>query len=95
MVTITDVAKDKIQEVLKQNPGKYIRIVVQGSGWGGPRLGLALDEPEENEKTVPVNGIDVLISENIKRYVEKNTIDYIDSPYGGGFSIGRAGSSCC
>ncbi len=32
MVTITDVAKDKIQEVLKQNPGKYIRIVVQGSG---------------------------------------------------------------
>ncbi len=32
MITITDVAKDKIKEVLLKNPGKYLRIVVQGSG---------------------------------------------------------------
>jgi Fe-S cluster assembly iron-binding protein IscA len=32
MVKITDVAKDKIKEVLKENPGKYLRIVLQGIG---------------------------------------------------------------
>jgi len=32
MVKITDVAKDKIKEVLSENPGKYLRIVMQGIG---------------------------------------------------------------
>ena len=32
MVEITDVAKDKIKEVLNGNPGKYLRIVLQGIG---------------------------------------------------------------
>lgn len=32
MVEITDVARDKIQEVLDQNTGKYLRIYVQGAG---------------------------------------------------------------
>jgi Fe-S cluster assembly iron-binding protein IscA len=32
MVEITDVARDKIQEVLDQNAGKYLRIYVQGAG---------------------------------------------------------------
>jgi Fe-S cluster assembly iron-binding protein IscA len=32
MVEITDVAKDKLKEVLNENPGKYLRIVMQGIG---------------------------------------------------------------
>jgi Fe-S cluster assembly iron-binding protein IscA len=32
MVEITDAAKDKIKEVLNENPGKYLRIVMQGVG---------------------------------------------------------------
>ena len=32
MVEITDVAKDKLKEVLNENIGKYLRIVVQGVG---------------------------------------------------------------
>ncbi len=32
MVKISDAAKDKISDVLKQNPGKYLRIVVEGFG---------------------------------------------------------------
>ena len=32
MVEITDAAKDKINEVLNENPGKYLRIVTQGVG---------------------------------------------------------------
>jgi len=32
MVHITDMARDKIQEVLDQNVGKYLRIFVNGIG---------------------------------------------------------------
>ena len=32
MVQITDVAKGKIQEILNQNTGKYVRLFIQGVG---------------------------------------------------------------
>jgi hypothetical protein len=32
MVQITDIAKGKIQEVLSQNQGKYVRLYFQGMG---------------------------------------------------------------
>ena len=32
MVQITDTARDKINEILKENEGKYLRIFVQGGG---------------------------------------------------------------
>ncbi len=32
MVTITDLARDKIQEVLDQNNGKFLRLFIQGIG---------------------------------------------------------------
>lgn len=32
MVQITDMARDKIKEILDQNNGKYLRVFIQGSG---------------------------------------------------------------
>ena len=32
MVTITDIARDKIQELLDQNTGKFLRLYIQGIG---------------------------------------------------------------
>ena len=32
MIEVTDIARDKIKEVLKENPGKYIRVVMEGFG---------------------------------------------------------------
>jgi Fe-S cluster assembly iron-binding protein IscA len=32
MLQITDIARDKIQEVLNENCGKYLRIFIQGTG---------------------------------------------------------------
>ncbi len=31
-MVITDVAKDKIKEVLERNPGKNLRLMIQGVG---------------------------------------------------------------
>ena len=32
MIEITDIARDKLKEVLGQNPGKHVRLIVQGFG---------------------------------------------------------------
>ena len=59
-------------------------------------MGLALDEPNENEDTIQVNGIDVLISDEVKPTANVNKIDYIKSPHGEGFIIApKSGQSCC
>ena len=40
MVETTDVAKDKLKELLNENPGKYLRIVM-GENWlRGLQLGI-------------------------------------------------------
>ena len=94
MLEITDAARDKIKEVLNENAGKYLRITVE-AGWGGPRLGLALDELKDNEDTIQVNSIDLLMSDNVKPYADGNTIDYIQSTNGEGFVIGKPGQTGC
>ena len=59
-------------------------------------MGLALDEPNENEDTIHVNGIDVLISDDVKPAASANKIDYMKSPQGEGFIIvPKSGQSCC
>jgi Fe-S cluster assembly iron-binding protein IscA len=59
-------------------------------------LGLALDEPRENEDTVHANGIDVLIGDEVKPFVSEQRIDYIKSTQGEGFTIApKSGQSYC
>ena len=56
---------------------------------------MALDEPNANEVATLVNGIDVLISDEVKGLAERSTIDYITEPYQQGFTIGLARNTCC
>ena len=54
---------------------------------------MALDEPEKNEPTVAVNGIDVLVADFVRPLVDDTTVDYVTEPYGEGFVI-KGASSC-
>jgi Fe-S cluster assembly iron-binding protein IscA len=57
-------------------------------------MGMALDEPKENEKPVEINGIGVLIEEFTRPLMDDITIDYIKRPDGEGFIIEGSGGSC-
>lgn len=94
MVTITDKAKIKIQELLSKNQGKYLRLYLQGMGWGGPRIGLALDEPKDDEQPVQVNGIDLLVADTVEPWVVGSTVDYIENWYKKGFTVTADRKSC-
>jgi Fe-S cluster assembly iron-binding protein IscA len=96
MIDITDTARDKLQDVLNENHGKCLRIFLNGIGWGGPRLGLALEEPKGDEDIIQVNSIKLLISDEVKPIANMNKIDYMNSPYGEGLIIiPKSGQPSC
>jgi len=93
---ITDSAREKLQTILGENPGKKLRLVFEGFGWGGPKLGLALDEPNDKEKSVILGGLEILIAEEVAPYTAEQVVDYVDSRLGKGFVIRRAsGAAGC
>jgi Fe-S cluster assembly iron-binding protein IscA len=57
-------------------------------------MGMALDEPKEDEKPVDVNGIGVLIADFARPFTDGTTIDYVIRPDGEGFMINGPGDSC-
>ncbi len=57
-------------------------------------MGMALDEPQENEKPIQVNGIDVLVADFARPYIDGTIVDYIHEPHGEGFTIIGAGGAC-
>jgi Fe-S cluster assembly iron-binding protein IscA len=57
-------------------------------------MGLALDEPEKDEKPVRINGIDVLIEDLVRPFVDFATVDYVKDQYQEGFLIKTDGDCC-
>lgn len=98
-LNVTEAAKVEVLELMKgsgyKNPA--LRISFNGFGWGGPRLGLVLDELEENEQFVMnVNDVNVIYDGRLKNYIDlKNgiTIDFRKDKWGSGFVI-LGGSTC-
>jgi Fe-S cluster assembly iron-binding protein IscA len=77
VIEISDTVKSKIMEILDKNPGKFLRIAVEGDGCAGPYLRVSLDDPSPIDLTVKINGLDILISEEVKEYAEVTTINIV------------------
>ena len=98
-ITITESAREQIVKAMDESEFKSpaLRLIYAGAGWGGPRLGLALDESENSQDyTFENNNINILLDQNIKRIVEMGrsiTIDFHESRFGSGFTI-DTGLSC-
>ncbi|MBN1188848.1 MAG: hypothetical protein JXA46_03775 [Dehalococcoidales bacterium] len=81
MIEISDGVKSKIREILEKNPGKYLRLKVDGDGCAGPYLGLSLDEPDYGEKPVEIDGIEFLISDDVRQIAVWTRIDiFLNQP---------------
>ena len=86
MIEITDEAKSKIREMLDKNPDKYLSIIVEGDGCAGPYFGFSLEDANPDEKTTRVNGIDILISDQVQKYAEVMYHKYFRKPCREGFA---------
>ena len=97
-VKITDDAKNEVVSMMGSSGYKnpVLMLNIAGFGWGGPRLGLVLDELAENEKVVVENEVKITYDRRIEDYVNSArniTIDFRKDKFGSGFVI-LGGSSC-
>jgi iron-sulfur cluster insertion protein len=90
MITITDSAVAKIQDILKEenNPSIKLRVFVQGGGCSGMQYGFTLDETvNEDDFDLDINGVHVLVDSMSGSYLQGAVVDYKEDQYGSQFSI--------
>lgn len=91
---ITDQAKTFIEEVLQENNAKGIKVIFAGMGWGGPKLGLSLDEATDQDVVETINGVQVAFEKSIIEQTEGLTLDFQETPQGSGLVMVGT-NDCC
>ncbi|MDU2596704.1 MAG: iron-sulfur cluster assembly accessory protein [Dermabacter sp.] len=98
-VTLTEVASDKVKQLLAQEgrDDLRLRIAVQPGGCSGLIYQLYFDERLlEGDETVDFNGVEVVVDKNSIPFLSGATIDFSDTIEKQGFTIDNpnASSSC-
>jgi Fe-S cluster assembly iron-binding protein IscA len=58
-------------------------------------LGLALEEPNDQDERITVNGIEVSLEKRASAFAKDSVVDYRDSAWGQGFTIRPGNGGCC
>ena len=89
MVTLTDIATEKVSQFLSghEQPEAGLRVAVKGGGCSGFQYQLALDEKRDGDEVFEHEGIRILVDEQSLRYVDGSTVDYTESLMGSGFEV--------
>lgn len=91
-IEVSGEAQKELKEILKaQKPGLSIRVFVQlgggGCGGGGAQFGMALDSPKNGDKTVQVDGINLIVDPYSVEYLNGANIDFVKEGDETGFKI--------
>ena len=65
----------KIFEDQNDKP-KNVRIFIAGIGWGGPSLGLGLDEKKAEDVYEEINGVTFIMAKDIYDQMGEITVEY-------------------
>ena len=90
MITVTENAVAKIQDILQEenNPNLKLRVFVQGGGCSGMQYGFTLDEEQaEDDWDLEISGVKILVDSMSGGYLQGAEIDYKEDTYGASFSI--------
>lgn len=97
-VNLTPAAAEKVRELLDQegDPTLGLRIFVAGGGCSGMQYGMTLDEAQDGDVVLELQGIRVLVDEMSAGYIQGSEVDYVDSLMGAGFTVNNpnAVSTC-
>lgn len=85
-IIITDLAKEKLAESLKEQ-SKPLRIFLAGYGWGGPSFSIALDEFKDGDAKTEVDEFTFIIEEDLLETFPEFTVDYSNNFLRKGFSV--------
>lgn len=79
-----------------KNKGKSAaRVVVQGFGWGGPTLGIALDEQRENDEIAEMHGVKIVAEKDFAYFLDDAQIVHTRGIFGNRFNISTKNSGSC
>jgi iron-sulfur cluster assembly protein len=85
---VTEKADQMIQQFFQEKKEKpVVRVFLSQGGWSGPSLGMALDEPKDDDEIVKNNGVTYLVNKQLLDQVKPITVDFVESGWGSGFSI--------
>ena len=90
MITVTESAAAKIQDILAEenNPELKLRVFVQGGGCSGMSYGFTLDETQnEDDWDLEISGVKVLVDSMSGGYLQGAEIDYKEDLMGASFVI--------
>ncbi len=98
LITMTPTAAGKVHDLLTQenDASLALRIFVAGGGCSGLQYGMTLDEEQEGDTIIALEGVKVLVDEMSLGYITGSEVDYVDSLMGAGFTVNNpnAVSSC-
>tara|TARA_B100000809_G_scaffold224057_1_gene233968 strand:- start:1376 stop:1702 length:327 start_codon:yes stop_codon:yes gene_type:complete len=93
MVSITDLAKEKIGELrIKENHSEnhILRVSVKGGGCSGLMYDLGFDEEiKDTDQLIEDNGIKILVDKKSVLYLAGTVLDFSDGLNGKGFQFGN------
>lgn len=90
MITLTQIASDKLQHIMTEKGlnSHALRVFVSGGGCSGLSYGMTFAEGAElGDQEFDVNGVKIVVDPGSYPYLDGAEIDYIDSLMGGGFRI--------
>jgi iron-sulfur cluster assembly accessory protein len=91
VVTVTESAARKIQELMSSEPEgdvAVLRIAVQGGGCSGFQYALGFDRgPQDGDNEIESNGVRVVIDPFSAPYLAGSEIDFVEALMGAGFAI--------
>lgn len=95
---VTQEAIKALKDVLKgkNEDAKAVRVSVAGYSWGGPRMGLVLDEQKDTDEVFIMDDLTFVVGEDLDQF-EGFKVDYMDSFLRKGFVVnvmGFASGSC-
>lgn len=98
MITLTESALEKIQDLLAEenNPKLMLRVFVQGGGCSGMQYGFTFDESKNEDDFEVTAVVPVVVDSMSMQYLQGATINYREDLMGSNFSIDNpnAQTSC-
>jgi iron-sulfur cluster assembly protein len=100
LVSLTPTAAEKIRELMADDPAgesSVLRVAIQGGGCSGFQYGLGFDSgPVEDDETLELHGVTVVIDPYSVPYLKGATIDFLNGLEESGFKIDNpnASASC-
>lgn len=94
-ISINESTIDALRKSMEDKKKNAARIVIKGFGWGGPTLGLVLDEQKENDEIIESNGIKFVADKEFAFMLTDVKVNFKKGLFGSTFSISTATGSGC